>query len=131
MPQYPYTGVNNDLGALVTLANASSNGHSADYVNAQNRGIVVVVNISAISGTSAALQVTIQGKDMASGNYYTLLQSASLTATGLTTLTVYPGIAAASNTAADASLPQNWRVSFSISGTSPSVTGTIGACLLV
>jgi uncharacterized membrane protein YccC len=131
MPQYPYSGVNNNLGALVTLAAASAGGNSVDQNNAQARGVVVGVNISAITGTSPTLTVTVQGKDTASGEYYTLLESTALAAVGFTTLTVLPGVTAAANVAASLPLPATWRVLYAIGGTTPAVTGTIGACLLV
>lgn len=131
MPQYPYSPFNNDLGAVVTLTAASTGGDSAQMTNAQARGVRVVVDITAITGTSPTLTVTIQGYDSASQQYYTLLASAALTATGVTELSVYPGGPATANVAADASVPQYWRIAYAIGGTTPAVTATIGACMLV
>lgn len=131
MAQYPYSPVNNNLGALATLSAASTGGNSVDQNNAQGRGVVVGVNITAITGTSPTLTVTIQGKDTASGEYYTLLASAALTAVGFTELTVYPGAAVTANVSASLPLPQTWRVSYAVGGTTPAVTATIGACVLV
>lgn len=131
MPQYPYSPVNNNIGALATLSAASTGGNSVDQNNAQGRGVVVGVNITAITGTSPTLTVTIQGKDTASGEYYTLLTSAALTAVGFTELTVYPGAAVTANVSASLPLPQTWRVSYAVGGTTPAVTATIGACVLV
>ena len=131
MPQYPYSPVNNNLGALATLTAASTGGNSVDQNNAQCRGVVVGVNITAITGTSPTLTVTIQGKDTASGEYYTLLASAALTAVGFTELMVYPGATVTANVAASSPLPQTWRVSYAVGGTTPAVTATVGACLLV
>ena len=84
-----------------------------------------------MAGTSPTITVTIQGKDTASGSYYTLLASTAIAADGVTELTVYPGITASSNVAASAHLPATWRVSYAFGGTTPAVTATIGACLLV
>ena len=90
------------------------------------RGIKVFVNISAITAGSAV--VTIQGKDP-SGNYYTVLASASLTATGETVLTVYPGTTAAANSVANDVLPRQWRVSVAV--TTGPVNMNVSACLIV
>src|SRR5437016_5521673 len=87
------------------------------------------VNVTAISGTSPTLTVTIQGKDQASGQYYTILASAALNATGFTLLSVAPGIPAVANASANAVMPSTFRVSYTIGGTTPSVTATIGAAL--
>lgn len=129
--QTPYSTPNTSLGAVATLTAASVSGNSADLVNGMNRGVTVGVNVSAISGTSASLTVTIQGKDPASGNYYTVLAGSAITATGYSTLVVYPGAAVTANESASLPLPQNFRVSYAIAGTSPSVTATISAVLQV
>ena len=63
------------------------------------------INITALTGTSPTLQVTISGKDAASGAYYTILQSAVLAATGFTLLSVAAGLVAAANTVANAVMP--------------------------
>lgn len=131
MPQYPYFPVNTDLGAVVTLSAASASGNSADKTLIGARGVKVVIDVTAITGTTPTLVVDVQGKDTASGQYYTALASASITATGVTVLTVYPGVAATSNESASDHLPATWRISYTIGGTTPAVTATIGACLLV
>lgn len=131
MPQYPYSPVNNDLGAVVTLTAASANGTSAQLNNAQARGVRVVIDITAITGTTPTLTVTIQSYDAASNTYNTLLASAALNATGVTELLVYPGAAATANISADAVLSPKWRIAYAIGGTTPAVTATIGAQLQV
>ena len=133
----PVDGFTNDVESnhdklallnLVTSAAASSN--SADQVNINGRGIQVGVNITALGGTTPTATVTIQGKDAASGVYYTLLQSAALSAAGFTLLTVYPGVAAAANVAASQVLPATWRVLVALGGTAPTVSATVGASLI-
>jgi hypothetical protein len=116
---------------LATLAAASAGGNLADQVNYQHRGVKVIVDITALTGTSPTLTVTIQGKDEVSGKYYTLLASAALNATGTTVLTVYPGLTASANVMANDTLPKLWRVITAIAGTGPAVTATIAACTLV
>lgn len=129
MNQPPYVTPNTGLGTLVNLAAASVGVNSIDLVNGVNRGVTLFVNISALGGTSPTLTVTIEGKDPVSGQYYTVLESAALAAVGFSTLTVYPGVAVTANETASATLPQVWRVTTAIGGTTPAVTGTISGCL--
>lgn len=126
----PLTPVN-DTGALITLS-AQGAGTTQGNNNRNNlsRGVKVIVNITAISGTAPTLTVTLQGVDVASGALYTILASAALTATGTTVLTVFPGATAAANVAANDALPANWALKAVIGGTGPSVTATIGASVL-
>lgn len=121
---------NADFGALLTLAAASANVNSPDQLNPARRGVKVVVNITAITGTTPTLTVAIQGRDQASGQYYTILASAALNATGTTVLTVYPGLPATANVSANDVLPPTWRISATIGGTTPAVTATIGASVI-
>lgn len=111
-----------------TTASAGTNG--ADMDNSNCRGVVVFVNISAITGTTPTFTVTIQGKDKVSGQYYTLLASAALNATGLTVLRVYPGIAVSANVTANDVVPSQFRVITAIGGTGPAVTATVSGCLI-
>lgn len=123
---------NTNTGALVTLTAAGAGTtDSPDQTNYYGRGVVAGINISAKSGT-IAVTVTIQGKDAASGQYYTVCQSASLTGTGFTALTAYPGIATTANVACSAPLPLTWRIEVvSGTGSTPSVTMTVGAALIL
>lgn len=102
-----------------------------DQTNLGRRGVKVVVDITAITGTGPTLTVKIRGKDAVSGKYYDILASAAFSATGTNVLTVYPGIAATANAAASDVLPATWRVEAVVGGTGPSVTATIGASLLL
>ena len=119
-----------DTGALLNYAAASVGSNSADQTNPNGRGIKIVVDVTAITGTTPTLTVTLQGKDTASGKYYTILASAALTAAGTTVLTVFPGLVAAANVTANDVLPRTYRVIAVIGGTTPAVTATVGASLV-
>jgi hypothetical protein len=123
--------MNFSTGPILTLAGASASVNSADQRNFDGRGLHLVIDITAISGTTPTLTVTIKGKDPASGKYYTLLASAALNAVGTTVLKVYPGLTAAANAAANDVLPRDWRVEAAIAGTGPSVTATISGNIIV
>jgi hypothetical protein len=118
---------NRDNASLLTLtAQGTGTVNSTDQVNGSGRGILLVINITAI--TAGSLTVTLQGKDIASGVYYTLLASAALAATGTTVLTVYPGVVATTNVSANSPLSRTWRIT-SATVTGP-VTATIGASVI-
>ncbi len=103
----------------------------ADQINYNARGLDLIVDVTAVSGTTPTLTVALQGKDPASGKYYTILASASITAVGTTVLHVYPGLVAAANSAANAVLPRTWNVVATIGGTTPSFTFSIGASVIL
>jgi hypothetical protein len=118
-------------GALLTLtAQGLGTVNGSDQSNAARRGLHLVVDITAISGTSPTLTVTVEGKDPVSGKYYTILASAALNAVATTVLKVYPGLTAAANTVANDVLPGAWRVKAVVGGTGPSVTATIAASVI-
>lgn len=105
----------------------AAGGNTGDLTNLGHRGIVLVIDNTAESGTSPTVTVTIEGKS-AIGDYYTILASTALAAQAVTTLTVYPGITAAANTAASTVLPRVFRVAWAIGGTdTPTVTFSVSA----
>lgn len=120
-----------DIGTLIThtAASAGVNGGDLELNDSAACGIALYVNITAITGTSPTLTVTLQGKSP-QGTYYTILASAALTATGLTVLKVYPALTAAANLTANDVIPSTMRVITTIGGTGPAVTATIAATLL-
>lgn len=127
----PASSVNADSAAIVTLtATAASTVVSADQANLSGKCANVVMDLT--TTTTASVVATIQGKDAASGKYYTLLAGAAKTANGTTLMVVCPGTTVAANVATDFPLPKTWRVSVVISdnaGTA-AVTGTIGASVI-
>jgi hypothetical protein len=117
-----------DLGTIITHTAASAGVTGAQLDGTNCRGVLVFINISAITGTSPTLTVSIKGLD-SNGNAYTILQSAALTATGLTVLRVYPSLTAVANTTANDIIPVSWRIDTTIGGTTPAVTAKISANL--
>jgi len=102
---------------------------SADQANYQDRGLKIYVTPSGIVG-GATLTITIQGKDPISGNYFTVLTSAALSANNVTTvLTVYPSVTAATNVAVSDVLPTIWRISAAVGGAG-SLSATFGGARL-
>lgn len=118
-----------DLGTLITLSSASAGATGTVMDGSMGRGVIVFVNVSAISGTSPTLTVTINGVD-SNGTAYAILASPTITTTGLTVLKIYPALTASANAVANDILPVNWRIDTAIGGTTPSVSAKISANLL-
>lgn len=114
----------------LTAANATSAPTSPDIDTSNFGGVFVYINVTAITGTTPTLTVTIQGKDDISGQYHTILASAAISTTGLTVLRVYPGLTATANATANDVLAKTMRISTAIGGTTPSVTATISTVLI-
>lgn len=117
-----------DYGALITHTAASAGVTGPLIPTNQGAGLLIFINVTAISGTSPTLTVTLKGSiDGSATATYTILASAAITATGLTVLRVYPGLTAAANLVANDVVPGWCQISSAIGGTTPSVTATISA----
>lgn len=119
----------NEIITVLPSAERTATAKSNTFENLHCRGIKVVVDITSVTDTPS-LTVKLEGKDHVSEEYYTLLESAALTATGTTVLTVYPGITAASNVSASDVLPRFWRVSVDAAD-ADGATYSIGACTIL
>ena len=82
---------------------------TGDMANREHRGVRVHIDVTDAEDTPSVV-FKVQGKDHFTGDYYDLLASAAVTATGDTYLLVYPGVAAAANAAVSQALPPYWRV---------------------
>jgi len=99
-----------------------------DQINLGHRGLHLVIDVTAAADTPSVV-FTIQGKDRASGKYYTILASAAITATGTTVLRVYPDLTAAANLVVNDVLPECWRV-IATAADADSLTYSVGVSLL-
>lgn len=115
--------------ALITgTAQVAGTATSSRQKNTQHVGVKIAINITAIPGGST-LVVTIRGYDPVSGTAYTILASAALNATGETVLTVYPGLTASANLAANDVMPPTWDVTAVVAGAG-SATFTVAESML-
>lgn len=103
---------------------------SPEVLNENGRGVDVIIKVSAVPGGGVSATFTIQGKDPVSGDFYTLLASAAITATGTTVLRVFPGATVTANVSANAALPRVFRVSVAHSDAG-SFTYSVGANITV
>jgi uncharacterized membrane protein len=111
----------------------TATGNGATIANVGNKGVQVLVNMGAVTGTSPTCVFKLQGSPDGGTSWYDIpgAATASLTATGLFGITVYPGIAATAGTTTTGTtatvsqvMPRTWRVVWTIGGTTPSFTIT-------
>lgn len=74
-----------------------------------NHGCIAILDVTVVPGVDT-VQLTIEGKDPVSGKYYTILTAAARSTTGTDVLSVQPGGPVTANIAANASLPDVYRV---------------------
>jgi hypothetical protein len=122
--------------AGVTVDASAARGTSANgttTTNASGRGAMFYVNVSAASGTLPTLVVQLQVQDPVSLAFIDITGAAtvSLTGIGLVMLTVYPGISEVANLKISQGLPRTYRFRWTIGGTTPSFTFSIGAQYLL
>lgn len=99
-------GSNVSVGILAATARTSTT-NSADQVNYNCRGLHLVVDVTSVPSIDT---VTPKIQGIANGVYYDILVGSPISATGITVLKVYPGIAAIANASANDILPLHWRV---------------------
>tara|TARA_R110000803_G_scaffold210685_1_gene283168 strand:- start:5404 stop:5781 length:378 start_codon:yes stop_codon:yes gene_type:complete len=87
------------------------------------------IDVSAASATPSVV-FSIEGKDPLSGTFYNIIDSAAITATGITTVQVGMNIIAAANVAANEMLPEEYRIT-ATHGDADSITYTVGAVHMV
>jgi len=116
----------------------TASGNSPDQTNYNARGVIVNIDVTAVSGTFATgegLHIVLSGKDPLSGRYFWLSpRIGPYTTTGHRQILVYPG---ATDTAGwmegknDIPLTRTWRIHYDITGTNPSFTFSVGAMYIV
>lgn len=120
---------NNHELTLLASAARTATVSSVDQTNYNCRGVVIFIDVTAIAATPS-VTFTIEGKSSLSAEYYTILTSAAVVATGNTVLRAYPGLTAAANTVANDVLPRIWRVT-ATHGDADSITYSVSANLIV
>ena len=118
---------------LFTSAARTATANSDDNFSHGSRGLWVVLNITAVSGTSPTLDVKLQRKDSRSGEYVDLPGAvfAQKTATGTAGLTVYPGIAETGNVSVSDVISEVFRAVATLGGSStPTFTYTLAGSLI-
>ena len=126
------THFNTDLPIFPSAARIATV-NSADFDNDGGwRGAVFSLDITAASGTTPTLDITIERKDVASGKYNAIPGAAfaQKTTTGQDELVIYPGVAETANESVSDILSTVLRAVATIGGTTPSFTFSLGASLI-
>lgn len=121
----------NTEDTLMASAARTATTSSPNQVNYNARGVIVVMNITAVPGVDT-VTLAIQGIDPASGNVYVISSDAAIGETGLRQVLVYPGAGAevSMEKISPVPLPRTWRVAVTHSG-SGSFTYSIGYQLIL
>ena len=99
-----------------------------DFDNATpNAGVAVTVNVTA-AGTGS-ITCIIEGYDIASDTWYTVLSGAAIVTAVANTYMVYPGISDVANSRSGLHLPKKWRVRI-VHNNANSITYSVGASIL-
>lgn len=93
---------------LLASVSRTTNQTGADTTNYNHRGIHAVLDMTAVGTGSVTL--TIEGKDEASGKYYTILAGAAVTTNSTNVYKVFPGATAAANAVANDVIPRTFRI---------------------
>lgn len=115
---------NVDTAALITATGATTTQTTPDQINYNGRCVKVVLDMTTVG--TGSVTPTIQGKDAASGKYYTLLAGAAVVTNVTNVYTVCPGITVAANVSAADVLPRTWRVNV-VANNANATTYTLGA----
>lgn len=119
----------NTSNSLIASAARTAGIASSTLTNYNGRGIKIVTDITAASGTGG-LTIQLQIFDAVSGKFVTVLQSALTIAISTVVLTLYPGIAAVANVSANDVLPRSYRINVT-AGDGSSYTYSVGVHSIV
>jgi hypothetical protein len=114
---------------FASAAKGSGANNSSDTVS-KGKGVVLYLDVTAVSGSSPTLDVKVAGKDPASGDYFDIAGAVFAQKTGVSaaSLTIYPGIAETANVSVSFVMPMTYRVIGTVGGSStPTVTFSLGA----
>lgn len=123
----PAATTTGDTGAKTATFNGST------QTNTTAKGIQFVFNVGAVTGTTPTMVCKIQGSSDGGTNWVDLPNAvtATLVATGVYGLQLYPGITTVAPVATtgtmgsiNTALPRTWRVVYTIGGATPSFTLT-------
>jgi hypothetical protein len=93
------------------------------------KGLTLFLNVTAASGTTPTLDCKVQQWDAVSGLFFDLPSAsfAQITGVGSAALSIFGGAASVANVALNSLVRCPYRIAFTIGGTSPSFTFSVGA----
>lgn len=118
----------NEAGTALASAARTTTTNSSDLPNAHKNGVHVILDVTAITG-APSVTLKIEGKDPASGKYYTVLEGAAVTAVSTVVYKVFPAATAAANSVANDIIPKIWRITITHAN-ADSITYSVGYSLM-
>lgn len=115
-------------GTLLASAARTATISSSDVSNGRRNGIHIILDVTAITG-APSITLKIEGKDAASGKYYTILESAAITGVSTNIYKVFPAATAAANSVVNDVIPKTWRVTVTHTN-ADSITYSVGYSLV-
>lgn len=110
----------------LNVAGSTTTQTSPDFRNEWGVGAEIYLNMTNVGTGSVTL--TVQGKDPTSGQYYTVLAGAAVTANGFNRYQVFPGGPSTVNVAANDIFPFVWRIVVTANNANPT-TYSVGVTL--
>lgn len=104
-----------------------------DLTNFNGKGVLVTLDVTAVSGTTPTLDVKLQHKDSVSGKYVDIPGASFTQKTGISTdtLLIYPSITVTANRQVNSTLGKLFRIVSTVGGTAtPIFTFSVGVDLL-
>lgn len=114
----------NTEGTLLASAARTASGNSPDLTAYNGAKLAVYLDVTAASGTSPTLDVTVKAKDPASGKYFLIGTFAQMT--GIASAAIFIGGGADVEFAT-----RTYRIEYVIAGTTPSFTFSVGSSISV
>jgi hypothetical protein len=111
------------FGALAIPAGATTTQTGPPMTTPGVRGVKVCLDVT--NAGTGSITLTIQGRDPASGKYFTILAGNAVTANGTNVYSVFPGAVGSANAVADDGLPEQWRLLVTANNANP-MTYTVG-----
>lgn len=109
----------NSEGSVLASAARTATGNSSDVKLNAGSKIALYLDVTAASGTTPTLDVTVKAKDPASGKYFTIGSFSQKTAAASEAIFIGGG--------SDVEFAVNtFRVEYTIAGTTPSFTFSVG-----
>ncbi len=104
----PRVGTNTEVVAFASAVYTATQ-NTGDLENPSAKSLRLVIDVT-LYAASASVVFTIQAKDVASGKYTTLLDSAAIVGTGETVLRIDPRLTASANLIAKDVLSRTYRI---------------------
>lgn len=101
--------VETNAGVALASASRTATTTTTDFTNYGHQGILIFFDVTAVHASGSDIKMKLEGKDPASGKYYTILESASVVTVVTNVYRVNPLLTAAANTIAKDMMPTTFR----------------------